>query len=617
MIRPIASEHRTNYKSNNCIDLYDSLKKYNQERKKIGIEYSQSLIRRLSQKCKELNCKYSEAFAYESMGSFYFGKGKLIQALNLLKMSKQKFIKLKRERELARVDNKLAIIYTQMGLYNKALISIMGAKKSLKNKHLENSKQMAELYTNLATIYIVKNDLSEARYYLSLALHIFKRNKDMSSTSDAYNNFGMIYFNNLNNAIKAKYYFKKAYYIKKKYNLMSLAITCNNLGVLAKEHEKNYRKAEFYFILTRKIGQKKNNLYYLGIANQALGEIYFEKKNFSNAKYFFLESIKNKQHAQNLAELNISYQNLSLVFEKLKNFKAALYYNKLSAELTNRISSSETMKEFARLKTKYSIMEKDKKIQLLKRDTQIADLRIRRQQNYLIFSIILSIFLLLGTYVYIKGKHRRNEIDLERRISLTGMKALSSQLNSHFIANTLVSVKNFLFRKDTEKTLDLIDKFSLLIRDTLVYSRQDIISLKEDMEMLCTYLDLEKVNHSEKFQYEIIMSEHLNLASIQIPPMLIQPFIENAIKHGIHNKENGKISIHYILNKKTELVIRIIDNGKGAEIANELPKRIGEGTKIILERLAIFNRFKPNPAKLSFSKPTTGGTIVDLIIPLD
>jgi tetratricopeptide (TPR) repeat protein len=613
----LAIEHDANYEFLKCSDLYENLRKYNEGRKRIGFDYSKNHLSFLLTQCKELNCAYSEAYAYEAIGSYYFGKGNLIKSLSSLNISKQKFTSLKRDRELARVENKIAIIYTQMGFYNKALVSIMSAKERLKNKHLEKTRQMAEIYTNLATICIEKRDLSEAKYYLFLALNIFYSQGDIFAASDVHNNLGMLYFNRLNEPKKARYFFKKAFYIKKKYNLNSLAITSYNLGYLAMVNDNNYTLAEFYFNQARQIGQKKMDLYYLGISNQALGEIYFEKKDYPKANFFFCEAIKSERQANTLAELSISYESLSKLYEKLNNFKAALYFNKKSESLTNRVSSAEAMKEFVRLKTKYTFLEKDKKIQLLKRDSQIADLRIRRQQNYLLFSIILFLFLLSGTYFHIKGKHRRNELDLERRMALTGMKALSSQLNSHFIANTLVSVKNFLFRKDTEKTLHLIDKFSLLIRDTLVHSRQDIISLQEDMDMLRTYLDLEKVNHSEKFRYEILVSDHLNLATIQIPPMLIQPFIENAIKHGIHNTEDGKISINYLVNNKTELVIRIMDNGKGTEIVNELPRTIGEGTKIILERLTIFNRFRSNPAKLSFSIPPTGGTIVDLIIPLD
>jgi LytS/YehU family sensor histidine kinase len=176
-------------------------------------------------------------------------------------------------------------------------------------------------------------------------------------------------------------------------------------------------------------------------------------------------------------------------------------------------------------------------------------------------------------------------------------------------------VKNFLNRKDTEKSIGIIDDFSLLMRNTLIYSREERISLEEDIQNLRTYLALEQVNHSNKFNYEIKLSNDISPETIQIPPMLVQPFIENAIKHGIHSKIDGKIFISYSIDTCSKLLIRITDNGNGIELNKDLPSKIGEGTKIILERLAIFNTDRIDTAVLSFSNASNGGTIVTILIP--
>jgi LytS/YehU family sensor histidine kinase len=289
----------------------------------------------------------------------------------------------------------------------------------------------------------------------------------------------------------------------------------------------------------------------------------------------------------------------------------------LNEQLRSQISSTAASKEFVRLKTKYSFLEKDKKIELLHRDKLISELKIKRERNYFYFGFSILFISLGSLWMWSRKENQRKRLSLEKRIAITGMKALNAQINSHFIANTLVSIKNFLFRKDTDKTFGLIDKFSLLMRNTLIFSRQELISLEEDIDVLRTYLDLERVNHSNKFDYEIITGDSLSPGAIQIPPMLVQPFIENSIKHGIHSEEFGKITILYSLTDGSKLLIRIIDNGKGIELSKEMPLKLGEGTKIIMERLAIFNTDRLNHAKLAFSNASEKGTIVDLLIPIE
>ena len=611
-------EDIANSNRSNCQNLYEDLIRYNEHRKTIKPNtISLNQFFEILWKSKEMDCPQSEAFALESIGSHYFGISQLDKALNFLNLSQRKYAKLGASSAVVRINNKTGIIYTQMGLYSKALNCFLTAKSELQEKGLSKSPQMAELLTNLATLYEVRNDMNESLALLYKALWLFKKNGKIFSLSDVYNNLGMLYFNKLNEPKKALYFFEMAHKIKKKYFLANLAITTYNIGYLSMVQFQDYKKAQAYFQQTLNVGVMKKNQYYIGISKQGLGEIALAKHEYKKSEHYFLEAIEVEKKAKILAELNISYESLSRLYEKLLDYKKSLHFYKLNEQLRSQISSTAASKEFVRLKTKYSFLEKDKKIELLHRDKLISELKIKRERNYFYFGFSILFISLGSLWMWSRKENQRKRLSLEKRIAITGMKALNAQINSHFIANTLVSIKNFLFRKDTDKTFGLIDKFSLLMRNTLIFSRQELISLEEDIDVLRTYLDLERVNHSNKFDYEIIIGDSLSQGAIQIPPMLVQPFIENSIKHGIHSEEFGKITILYSLTDGSKLLIRIIDNGKGIELSKEMPLKLGEGTKIIMERLAIFNTDRLNHAKLAFSNASEKGTIVDLLIPIE
>lgn len=611
-----ASERRDD---NQCYLAAEHLKKL-QVKRENGVELDELIFatQNLRYFSNGNSCKKTEAACLELIGSLNFDKGLIKEAIKYLLLAQQQFSKLNDTKDVSRLDNKLGVAYNFIGNQTAALKHLLHAEDALISLKLNNSIEIADVFSNISSVYEEQNQNTNVKKYLFKALKIYKKLGNQLSIADVYNNFGAFYFNKENDYELAKMYYLKSYFIKLKLgNSLPLAITTYNLGTLYAMNPKNIEQAIFFFEKTRKLSSDLNNDYYLGMSLQSIGDIYRLKKNYPLSEKYLLLAIDLQQNSGSLPELTACYSSLSKLYEAKGDYKSALNFHHLRDKLKDSSSNEQKTREFIALQKQFKSLKRDKQIQLLRRDKQIADLKIKRQRNYLIFSITLFFVLISTTYVYFRGKHKRRQLDLEKRIAITGMKALNAQINSHFIANTLVSIKNFLFRKDTDKTFTLIDKFSLLMRNTLIFSRQDLISLEEDVDILRTYLDLEKVNHSNKFDYEIIIGDALSPGAIQIPPLLVQPFIENSIKHGIHSEEHGKITILYSLTDNAKLLIRIIDNGKGIELSKELPLKLGEGTKIILERLAIFNTYRPYHAKLAFSNASEKGTIVDLIIPIE
>src|SRR6187401_3181418 len=177
------------------------------------------------------------------------------------------------------------------------------------------------------------------------------------------------------------------------------------------------------------------------------------------------------------------------------------------------------------------------------------------------------------------------------------MQALRAQMNPHFIFNCLSSINKFILKNDTDTASDYLTRFSRLIRQSLTNPQLSLIPLSDEIEMLRLYLDMERLRFSESFKYNIVYENTIEPETIYIPPMLLQPFCENAIWHGLMHKEGqGKLDIVMSM-EKDQLKCVITDNGIGKAKAAELKSRSGEkeksfGLKITTERLSLFNNEK-------------------------
>lgn len=218
------------------------------------------------------------------------------------------------------------------------------------------------------------------------------------------------------------------------------------------------------------------------------------------------------------------------------------------------------------------------------------------------------------------------KIQLQQQAIANELKALRSQMNPHFIFNALNSIKSFTLNNDSEQANYYLTKFSKLIRQVLENSRSEKISLNNELEMLRLYLDMEKLRVGDKFDYEILIEDEIEAEFIEIPPMLLQPYVENAIWHGLMHKEGkGKVRIE-VLQLQNKLIIFIEDDGIGRQKAAELKSKTGTnhksfGTKITAERLDIFKNLYNINATVSFEdlKNTSNsetGTKVSIEIPI-
>ncbi len=207
---------------------------------------------------------------------------------------------------------------------------------------------------------------------------------------------------------------------------------------------------------------------------------------------------------------------------------------------------------------------------------------------------------IIGVSVYADNMTERNKRDRElaeanRKISELKVMALRSVMNPHFVFNVLNSIQFFIAKNDRQNAISYLSTFSKLIRTVLTHSVAERIPLTEEINMLKNYIDLEKVRFEDKFTYRFEIDESVELETISIPSLLIQPYIENAILHGLDNKEGeGKLTIR-VKTVDDYLLFQIEDNGIGREAAaiikaNKQALHESMGTKLTEERLRVINQ---------------------------
>ncbi|MGB0886436.1 MAG: sensor histidine kinase, partial [Chitinophagales bacterium] len=182
---------------------------------------------------------------------------------------------------------------------------------------------------------------------------------------------------------------------------------------------------------------------------------------------------------------------------------------------------------------------------------------------------------------------KKLEIAKQNELAVSNLKALKSQMNPHFIFNLLNSIQALVLKGDIEASYTYMTKFAKLVRQTLHFSDADLVELEDEIDLLKLYLDLEKLRFSKDFEYQIIDND---IEGIEIPPLLIQPFIENALVHGLLHKE-GKKTLKLEFEFKDKLICTITDNGIGRKKSKEINERQRSNHKSFSTQ-AIEKRFK-------------------------
>jgi two-component sensor histidine kinase len=227
-------------------------------------------------------------------------------------------------------------------------------------------------------------------------------------------------------------------------------------------------------------------------------------------------------------------------------------------------------------------------------------------------------------------KKEKLKTQYEKKLANVEMTALLAQMNPHFLFNSLNSIDSYIIRNESGKASEYLNNFARLMRLILQNSRSNYISLKDELEALDLYLQMESLRFRDKFQYRIHVDETLDAASVVIPPMLIQPYVENAIWHGLMHKKDGGcgvVEIHISQDRENNLVCIVRDNGIGRVRAEAIKaqnpgnRKKSMGMQITRDRIEMINKLYNSSTEVKITdlvdaEGQPAGTEVRLVIPI-
>ncbi|MEX6690606.1 tetratricopeptide repeat protein [Danxiaibacter flavus] len=583
----------------------------------------------------------------------------------------------KKEGKVANVFGNIGIAYSNISNYPKA---IEYQQKAL-DIHMarKDSVSVAHAYNSLGVNYMFLSNYPKSLEYYDKALKIYEQKDQKKSVAMTLANIGLIY-NRLANYHKALEYQKRAYAINEEMdNKLLMANTIGNMGSiydaldsLTTAREYFIRSYELYKSLGNTAGQARG-LLNIGMINQemkkyaisndylnqalhlfrsindktnktitlnALSENYMDAPSSvwlpgdNNRAYrlkmadaYLQESLGTAREIEDVELQSFAWKDISKLYEHQGKFNKALEAYKQFTILRDSIVNDSIKQEVTQKEMLFGF---EKKEALIKADNEkkqtVAAAQVRHQK--LVRNItLLSAFgvLLAAAIIFLFYKRRKDaeeqkkEADIKAQVAETEMKALRSQMNPHFIFNSLNSIGDYITRNDISSANFYLGKFAKVMRMILENSEQKEVSLADDLKVLELYMQLEAVRMKEKFSYEIIIDGDIDVENTLIPPMILQPFVENSIWHGISQKNgNGKIIIR--IQKQDEMLNCIVeDNGVGfdpvvAEEKTETKRSLG--MKITKARLDLLNKFKKSKASIELVKQVEG-VRVEVKLPLE
>ncbi|MBE0662162.1 MAG: histidine kinase [Bacteroidales bacterium] len=316
------------------------------------------------------------------------------------------------------------------------------------------------------------------------------------------------------------------------------------------------------------------------------------KKPIVYSGYQYLFNINDEEIIQRFYRTMMSlHKRYTTLYKTIGNYAKALEHSELKSAYNDSMTNLTQKVEERKMQIRLETEKIEQQLALLVTDNALKQSKLRN--NSLIFlSVILALLLtlMLGYFFFRQRRIRemQEKIIIEQRL-------LRSQMNPHFIFNSLASIQNFIVKQDDTNASIYLSRFSELVRSILNNSLEEQISLEREINTIENYLELQKVRFREKFDYQLFVDKRLDTENTFIPPMLAQPFIENAIEHGIkHKDEKGHISIRFEpKNGGIEMIIE--DDGIGRRKAHELRMQFNKdhkslATAITQDRIAVLNR---------------------------
>jgi len=518
-------------------------------------------------------------------------------------------------KDTSTVKLKLAKAYN----FNKNYQESIALYQQLSTQKWSNYK-LTEVYEGLGDVFVNTKQYPKATDAYKAGLSIVKKHEIVPKVTDLISKIAQAY--NASGAIsEAGTYYKNSLQLANKENKKravkeKIKVADFNSANRAYNDEIKLRKESLQDIQDIEADTVMDNEsdYTLQKQNYKIGNAYYLQKEYDAAIPYLQKSIVEADKREDLIVEKDAKRKLSEVYRDAGDFEKAL---KAYEEYTQSVEKLYIKKEqqiaqaarFTR-----NITEQQNRIESLESDRELSESKyqlneaLNKRQTLIIYSLVGGVLLLL-LVAYVMFKFIKQQ---KLANNLLALKSLRSQMNPHFIFNALNSVNSFIATNDERTANKYLSDFSKLMRAVLENSEENFIPLSKEIELIELYTKLEHFRFKDKFEYSIDVDKNIDISDYNIPPMLLQPYIENAVWHGLrYKKEKGELRI--VIQKKTvhTITISISDNGIGRDKSKALKtknqkKQNSKGMGNIKKRVSILNAMYKDKLDVSVSNLNTG-----------
>jgi len=578
---------------------------------------------------KELNYEKGIADGFRNYGHLYRHQGNYPQALNNYFEALSSYEKLDKKHTSAWVCYDIATTHYFARNYEKTIEYANMALDQFR-KHLEGGATVGNVRDTIS----VHRGLIETYYLMG-----FDENLEMDlkvlEAMKKYN-FGITEIICMTWSIGVGYYVTGETDSAKVYFHNALAYPGEDPSVQAQKYraliwlaDLHYSEGEFdttisYLQTAFEWYNKNGFLFWTMYVSNNLGSFYYENGELNIAEKYYLQSERifkeminrNSWHRHDSLKYIVSYGSelyvplpIKFVKEMMWIYGESIYHKlyqinekktRVYEELEYYIAYSkarDTLNKLMRnreqieLQTKYESERKDQQIDNLSKENEFKDFRISQSRIILFGLVGLVILIVILAIVLV----RQNKLREHQRNLLLQQKLFRSQMNPHFLFNSLSSIHDLIIYEKSAEAGKYLLKFAKLVRNILDSSVEEYVLLEDEISTIKNYLELQKVRFPDKFDYSIEIDKTLDPEIMKIPPMLAQPFIENSIEHGFKNKKGkGNLHISFVLNDQ-QIRFDVEDDGIGRDKAQEILFKQNKdhksmATTITLERIQVLNK---------------------------
>lgn len=465
----------------------------------------------------------AQATIYDFFGQIELAVAKNLISLEMAEEARDIWLLAKYTRELGQ-DQKLIYNFKDAEVYFRQSLSYA--------EQIRDERQMGLALTNLASLQLEKKNYTAAIENANKSIQLLSQLNDFNGLGETHNILGMVY-----------------------------------------REQKNYTQASSNFNQALVYYESTSNKEKIAGVYHNVGTVFKEQGRYANALNYLNRSIEIREHYGAQNQIYHTYRTIADIYKDLNNNEKALEYMELYLNYLDSNTILQAATKIAELSESYRSEQRERLInsqadslQKQHREQELATTRLENSQlrnTFQMWIILAFIIISILAGIILFFRWNQTKIKQQQREAEMSQTLLRTQMNPHFVFNAMSVIQSYIYDNDTENSSRFLVNFSRLMRLILENSPKEHIPISTEIEILQKYLEMQKLRFQERFEFEIHADEILYDEGTIIPPMITQPFIENAIEHGqLHTIEGGFIHISFKKNNNM-LMISIIDNGVG------------------------------------------------------